>query len=149
MNTLSKTVTGQFFSSATEFHTLETHWRSLINSASKSQLTAAHYLLYQALRGKDWRKAFTPITNQRKLANGAFCGWGLWAALDAIHYQPTEVLLAPFGDKVTPAMLQAVRQLLPYSRKLFSYGPEGFAKGDFPCAAYLLPEATLAIAQKG
>ena len=46
-----------------------------MNSDRKRDLAAEHHLLYLALLGKDWRAGFTPITNQRKLDNGAFHGW--------------------------------------------------------------------------
>jgi hypothetical protein len=41
----------------------------LINSDRKHELTATQYLLYLAAYGKDWRRAFTLVTNRRQLDN--------------------------------------------------------------------------------
>ena len=48
-------------------------------------LHPAHYLLYLALLGKDWRRAFTPITNTTRLANGGLHDWGFFRALNRLH----------------------------------------------------------------
>jgi hypothetical protein len=107
-----------------------------MNSDRKHTLTAAHHLLYLALLGKDWRKAFTPPTNARKLANGAFYDWALLRALGTLHSQAHEVeLLAPFEGLVTPTMLQTLRRLVG-KPNLFAYTPTGFAPDHFPFDAY-------------
>jgi len=85
MNTLSRAITARFFPNPDSYNALRKHWSSLINSERKHELTAAHHLLYIAMIGKDWRKAFTPPTNQRKLDNGAFLGWGMLRALATIQ----------------------------------------------------------------
>lgn len=71
MNTLSKARTGSLpgVASSTD---LRAHWRALLQSPRRHTLTATHHLIYQALLGRDWRRGFTPPTNTRKLANGAF-----------------------------------------------------------------------------
>ena len=122
MNTLSRAITAQFFANPADYQSLKAHWRHLLTSDRKSSLTAAHHLLYLALIGKDWRPAFTPITNSRKLANGSFFGWGLFQALQAINSQVAEKdLLAPFEGLITLQMLELVRKTIngfsPYSYK--------------------------------
>jgi hypothetical protein len=90
--------------------------------------------------GRDWRKGFTPITNQRKLANGAFVGWALFRALATVHYKfkPNEQsLLAPFDGLVTEAMLQFVRNTIPFVSP-YAHRPDDFASGRFPFEAYRL-----------
>lgn len=139
MNTLSKNITSEFFSSAEDFYKLQKHWGNLVNSERKNELKAAHYLLYAVLRGKDWRKAFTPLSNQRKLANGAFYNWGLLRALYQLHHEPAAILLEPLAEVVTPAMLDSVRQKVPFARTLFKYEPTDYKPGDFPLEAYQLP----------
>src|SRR5205085_345139 len=115
---------------------LRRHWSGLVNSERKHTLTAAHHLLYLALRGKDWRRAFAPISNPRKLANGALYDWGLVHALDGLHSQVAEeALLAPFAGLVTPAMLQQVRAWVP-RLWVWHYPPESYAPGVFPFDAY-------------
>jgi hypothetical protein len=72
MNTLSRAITARFFPQPDSYNALRKKWSDLINSERRHELTSAHHLLYLALIGKDWRKAFTTISNQRKLDNGAF-----------------------------------------------------------------------------
>ena len=123
MNTLSREITRSFFERAGGCEALETRWRALVHTGARRQLGPEHYLLYQALRGKDWRKAFTPVTNARKLANGGFYAWALHRALRAIHSPRQQAnLLAPFGELVDAAALERVRALLPTSAAEFERG---------------------------
>jgi hypothetical protein len=45
-------------------------WSRVVNSKAKYSLNVVHFALYAALRGSDWKKGLTPITNIKKLANG-------------------------------------------------------------------------------
>ncbi len=138
MNTLPRAVTAQIFPTPDSYNALQCHWSSLNRSERRHDLSAAHYLLYQALRGKDWRKAFTCPSNPRKLANGAFAGWVLFCSLNMLHSRfSEEALLAPFDGLVTLAMLETVRRLLPAIRTSYPLRPEQFAGGAFPFDAYL------------
>ena len=141
MNTLSRAITAQFFTAPESYKALQTHWSNLMRSEGKRELTAVHHLLYLALRGKDWRKAFTPITNPRKLDNGAFFGWGLFNALRSLHYGRQEDLLAPFEGLVTPEMLQLVRNFVPSNAGNFR--AEEFTRQSFPFEAYQVPQSLL------
>lgn len=137
MNTLSRAATAHVLSDSSRYDALRQHWSTLVNSERRSELTPAHHLLYLALLGKDWRKAFTPVTNPRKLANGAFWGWSLFRAFMQLHSPlHDEQLLAPFGGLVTAEMLGALRACLPHP-KPWDYRPESFAPGSFPFDAYL------------
>ena len=145
MNTLSRAMTAQFYPNLTgndalrQYYALKKHWSALMNSERKHELTTSHHLLYMALLGKDWRKAFTPVTNQKKLANGAFQGWALFRAIMQLHSQfYEEQLLAHFQGIVTPEMLRAVRSYLPAPRP-WDYTPEDFVLGSFPFDAYISP----------
>jgi hypothetical protein len=121
MNTLPRTITAQILSDPNLYQSIRQQWSKLVRSPRKRELTAAHYLLYAALLGKDWRKGFTCITNQRKLDNGAFAAWALFRATEALHLPSSEeALLAPFGDLVTSSMLQTLRELVPVQR-YFNY----------------------------
>jgi hypothetical protein len=150
MNTLSRTITARIFSNPNDYTALQKHWGQLMNSDRRHALSAAHHLLYLALRGKDWRKAFTPITNRRKLQNGGYYGWALFRALISLHSPlAEEELLAPFDDLVTSEMLQLIRNFIPVS-VLHGCRPEQFATGTFPFEAYLLAETLPATtAEKG
>jgi hypothetical protein len=143
MNTLSRAITAQIFPHADTYLILRKHWSQLINSEQKHELSAGHHLLYLALLGKDWRKGFTPVTNRRKLENGAFYGWRLFRALRMLHLKfYEEALLAPFEGIVTPEMLAQVRRLIS-NHNLYSYSMEQFKAGSFPFEAYTLPEVVL------
>src|SRR5512139_2672789 len=142
MNTLSRAITSHFFTNPQDYMAFRQHWSALLNSDRKHELTAAHHLLYLALCGKDWRKAFTPASNRRKLENGAYAGWALWRALDQIHWTRDEAaLLAPFDGLITTEMLQQIRALLP-KPNAYAYRPEQFADRRWPFEAYLAIETT-------
>jgi hypothetical protein len=68
MNTLGKTITTKFYKSTTGFQDIEKFWRAQIANGFKP--TAYDMLSYATIRGKNYRKGFTPITNQVKLDNG-------------------------------------------------------------------------------
>jgi hypothetical protein len=145
MNTLSRATTARFYPDSDTYYRLRRHWSELMRSPRCQELSAAHHLLYLALLGKDWRKAFTPITNPRKLANGAFYGWPLFFALWQLKMPVFEAeLLAPFDGLVTPAMLADLRPLLPPQPDPYKLRPADFAPGRFPFEAYQTPEVALA-----
>jgi hypothetical protein len=140
MNTLSRADTAQFFPQPYDYTALQRHWSTLIRSDRKHSLTAAHHLLYLALLGRDWRKAFTPVSNPRKLANGGLWNWGLFRATGQVDRLASgSELLIPFDGLVTPAMLRHVRARLPVELWRFASKPEAFAAGTFPFDAYRLP----------
>jgi hypothetical protein len=141
MNTLPRALTAHFFPDAATYLRLRTHWRALMNSDRKRNLAAEHHLLYLALLGKDWRAGFTPITNQRKLDNGAFHGWRLFRALWLLHNPLDEGrLLAPFEGTVSSDMLDRVRHTLPRPNS-YAYRAADFTTTAFPFDAYILSDA--------
>ena len=70
--TTQQTIQHQFI----HYHLPETRdfieaWKKNYQDATqRAKLTPAHFALYIALKGKNWLKAFTPITSQVKLDNG-------------------------------------------------------------------------------
>ena len=149
MNTLPRAVTAQFFPNTNSYNALRHHWSVLMNSERRHGLSPAHHLLYLALCGKDGRKSFTCVTNQRKLENGAFAGWALFRSLEKLRGRwAEEELLAPFDGLVTPELLQAVRELLP-SLNSYAMRPEEFAHRIFPFDAYHKTETTAITTPKG
>ena len=141
MNTLSRAITAQIFDDSDTYSTIRTHWRTLMQSSRRQELSASHHILYLALMGKDWRKGFTPVTNQRKLANGAFYDWKLFRALTLFHSTlHQDWLLTPFDGIVTVESLQAIRRFIP-KVSAYNYTPTDFAPGQFPFEAYEIPEA--------
>jgi hypothetical protein len=142
MNTLPRAVTAQFFTNRDDFVALRHHWRQLMCSEYRYDLFAAHHLLYLAAIGKDWRAGFTPVTNRRKLANGAYYGWGLFRALALFHSQQhDDWLLTPFDGIISADMLHRIRQLVPKINP-YKYQPDDFTPGNFPFEAYTVPSST-------
>jgi hypothetical protein len=137
MNALSRAITAQFFHDSNSYNALRKHWSDLIHSQRRHELKAAHHLLYLALTGRDWRKGFTPPTNQRKLENGAFEGWIMFRALQAIHLKfKQDELLQPFDGLITPVMLGELRKYLPTANG-YSFKSVDFTNAAFPFDAYL------------
>lgn len=139
MNTLPRAITAQVFADPNTFHSLRRHWSALMRSARRRELHATHHLLYLALVGKDWRRGFAPITNRRKLDNGAFFNWGMFRALSTLHaFSREDELLAPFDGLVTPGMLEKIRQMVP-SQSAYTCQPDQFSAAVFPFDAYNAP----------
>jgi hypothetical protein len=139
MHTLPRATTAQFFANPSAYAALRAHWRVLMTSDRRHTLAAEHHLLYLALIGKDWRTGFTPITNPRKLANGAFVSWSPFRALSALHspwHEPW--LLAPFDGHVTGAMLAQLRPSIPRPN-VYGYQAADFQSGAWPFDAYCQP----------
>src|SRR5437763_5741 len=86
----------------------------LVGRVVDSNSTCSGFGSHLALCGKDWRTAFTPISNPRKLANGAFYNWELFRALAALHNPLHEdETLALFDGLITPDMLRKVSAYMP------------------------------------
>lgn len=115
MDTLPLSVWQKHFKDKDHYTDLRRRWSWLCsNSPDRPSLGPEHYLVYLALRGRDWRRAFTPITNQTKLNNGGLWDWGLWRAAVAVHSKYSqEVLLSVFDGLVTVEMLDQIRSMLP------------------------------------
>ena len=149
MNTLNRAATAHLSGSTDAYHALRAQWSAVVNSERRHALTAAHHLIYLALLGKDWRKAFTPITNRRKLENGAFYGWSLFKALKSLLTAGNDAhLLAPFGGLATPATLETLRKIIPAPNP-YRLTPDQFAAGSFPFEAYDLRDFANAASEEG
>lgn len=143
MNTLSKTDTATFITQE-ERAALEAQWRTIRNTASP-----AHHLLYAALRGKDWRKGFTPPKNQTWLNNGGFYQWALWNALNYfcffLHSEQgnewsraqCDDFLKLFGGTVTVQMYKQVCVRIPAVKHALKAIYAAAFAGEFPFPAYV------------
>ena len=139
MNTLSRASVAHILGEPETYTALRARWSALMDSDRKHDLTAAHHLLYVTLLGKDWRRGFTPPTNQRKLDNGGLVGWAFVRAVRALHDETAEEwLLRPFEGIVTPRTLRRVRAVLPLPNP-YAWSPADFAGGTFPFEAYVEP----------
>lgn len=90
-----------FFADKEEYLALRATWKAL---AQAKTLSASDMAAYALLRGKDLRKAFSPITNPNKLANGQAAGQGLDQAYATVRrasqYWPSAL------PSNTPALLK-------------------------------------------
>lgn len=118
MKTLNRQTTAAFFQGADGYKDLTDRWCAIVRDpALRSQLTCAHYLVYAMLRGKNWQKALTPITNRKKLDNGAAEGWIGRKALNSIVRATGPLpLMLPFKGIVSDTALEALKASLPEYR---------------------------------
>lgn len=115
MKKLNKEITAAFYRDAEGYAALQAHWSCLMRDETRRHsLTAAHFLLYLILRGRNWQHAFAPMTNPRKLENGGFYNWGARRALRALHSEwEEERLLKPFAAFVRSDALCLIREWVP------------------------------------
>lgn len=93
-------------------------------------LTSAHMLLYTILRGKDARVAFTPITKESRLTNGAYINHGMYWAYRELYTitnfaqgERVEEFLAPFNGTLEKEVLIKIVEEMPKITELCSnYG---------------------------
>lgn len=107
MNTLSKQITAALTGGEEGYNTVVRDWKRVV-AEGKIKLRPEHYLLYAILRGKDYRKAFTPVTNKTKLENGCREQQGLFIARQHIH------LSAPKSNPYNELSLGIMRLLEPF-----------------------------------
>ena len=112
MKTLNKEITKDFFGSVDDYAKLQRRWSELMNDRElRKELHCEHHLLYQMLRGKDWRKGLTLVTNVKKLENGAL--WKVRGALGMVKRGDLDALLSPFAGIVTDSAVIRLRERLP------------------------------------
>jgi hypothetical protein len=156
MNTLSRAITSTIFTDRAQYEAVRARWSVLMRERTK--LSPTYHLLYLALMGRDWRAAFTPISNTARLEHGAYGGWGFWHAYSTLrvlvppvrtkyytdlqwestqrrHAEHVESWLVPFEGTVTSEMLGRVIALLPTARR-DDYQPAQFTRESWPFEAY-------------
>ena len=115
MDTLPRETWNGFFESKEHYLKLRARWAQLNTEPGQPRLSSGHYLLMSALRGRDWRRGLTPITNAKKLANGGAPGWRGHLALWEVHAGVNDCpgLRQVFDGLVTKEMHAAVCARLP------------------------------------
>ena len=112
MNFLSKTITSRFFLNEEGYTALVARWREYANDKElRDTLTADVHLAYAVLRGKDYRRSFTPIRNEVKLANGQTPNQALHSALWRVQ-QGHALKHSVFEGLLSPTAAAAVKGLL-------------------------------------
>lgn len=85
MKTLGKQITKQFFNTETGYADLVKFWSQKIQEGYKP--STVEFTAYAILRGKDYTKGFTPITNQVKLDNGQRADYALDLTILTFRYK--------------------------------------------------------------
>lgn len=85
MRTLSKNITSRFFVEEDGYNKLQARWAQAVQSDERHTLEGTHHLAYAILRGKDWTKCFTEVTNERKLRGGMSPTLGRDQAMDRLY----------------------------------------------------------------
>lgn len=117
MDTLPRDTWNSFFESKEHYLKFRARWAQLNDTSDENRplLAAAYYLLTSALRGRDWRRGFAPVTNQTKLAHGAqplrAASQALWDCKSP--YNRRAGFLAVFDGLVTEEMANAACAWLP------------------------------------
>lgn len=114
MKTLGKKITQRFFLVEDGFSLMRKRWSELVNTGHKPSST--ELLLYMILRGRDYRKAFSPVTNETKLFNGQNPNQGLNSAMGRLRHKKTleEMVKTLFDGIVSPEVVtDTVRFLTP------------------------------------
>lgn len=135
MNTLGKQITQQFFHNESGFDLLEHDWRNnWQNEERLEKLQPVHFFLYQTLRGKDWRKAFTAATNENKLANGYHPMHVVRDILRQLRFIVTnkkiedyDWVIEPLGSEITWESVNLLLTYLPKEADLLT-GPSYIVK---------------------
>jgi len=94
-------------------------WKQAVNNPeTKHLLTAEYHTLYAMLRGKDWTKCFTSITNKNKLDNGRTPEDTLISTLRNINgwIKRGKDLTIPFSDTITPEILSNLSLFIPSAK---------------------------------
>jgi hypothetical protein len=73
----------QFFLSKEAYLKFKAAWADL---AQKKKVTSTDILFYNIIRGKKFRRGFTPITKATKLSNGASPDQAFTGALSSLRY---------------------------------------------------------------
>lgn len=147
MDTLSKIDTSAFI-------TPEQRLQLIAGWPTLAVTNATMIMVYAVLRGRDWRRGFTAITNKTKLENGAFDDWALWhviSEIDALNmvtnedFQPESLaylrlkesaFLEQFRGLVTVAMLRGALARLPEFPHPREYAPTKYLREPWPFEAY-------------
>ena len=108
-NTLNKTITSQFYIDPDNgFNEITKFWKEQIAQGYKP--SSYELLSYAILRGKDYRKGFSKVTNQRKLDNGMYEYLGFRKAIGDFYNRK----FAPIFDKfINKDANQILKKILP------------------------------------
>ena len=101
-------MTTKYFETKEQYLAFRQAWKDAINNKTH-HMTAAHFMLYNIIRGKDPQHGFTPFQRHSKMEGmgyinlGAYMTWSELSSLQANKWyaDARERFLAPFGDTFT------------------------------------------------
>ena len=86
--------------------------------ANARKLTAQHMALHAIIMGKPLNRAFSPITNAKKLANGQRPWDGAASALAGLVYRPDATAIATFDTDTLEQARAIARLAMPAIAKM-------------------------------
>lgn len=89
------------FENKEQYLQFRSNFKTWINQEEHEHFGAADFALYAALRGKDWRKCFTPNTDPKKIES-------IWRYLTKTKFQ--YLFLKPYGETITEEMIEKLRE---------------------------------------
>lgn len=110
MQTLGKQITQNFFLNEDGFTQLQERWSEAVQSKDTT-LTSQHHLLYQVLRGKNWQKGFTEITNANKIKAGMSRDCTIRKVFDGLYYKTQPYEHPVFKGLIAPDTRTLVKEL--------------------------------------
>lgn len=138
MQTLGKSITSSFFTSPDGFSELKRIWKE--QHLDKSPDPAVH-ILYLILRGKDYRRACTKLSNKNKLENGGIATWSPRHAIFRILRDQGPCngdkpsLYDPFAGVLRLGIADFVRSLVPKPGSIYNekgnITPEAMELGEY------------------
>lgn len=133
MKTLGKNTTRNFYINEDGYDRIRAIWSGIKDKGHHP--TAAEHLLYMAVIGRDFRKAFTPITNFVKITNGLAPLFGAKKALETVQHWLQCIakdgawwntpFLQAIRDELRPEFAEHLLGLLPANSDVFT---EGYAE---------------------
>jgi hypothetical protein len=107
------------FTTKEEYLNFKTAWSKL---AKEKKITTTMILFYNVVRGKKFKRGFTPVTNQNKLSNGAkpdqAFNEALWTVrrlaqgLNKWVLADREQFISQFGGTVSPELMNTLDQYI-------------------------------------
>lgn len=120
MKTLGKKITKDFFITENSWKDIQKDWARELQAKNSMLENPGVHLLYNALRGKDYRKGFTATSNRKKIVNGQYRDLGLMRAIRSARLESTkEAMMFMFGDNISREGLENLISMLPPEEELF------------------------------
>ena len=88
------------FESKEKYLEFKTNWKKVTNDAEGPKLTLEHFILYQMIRGKNWKTCLAPTSKESTIDSATYT---------AEKCNPKYLSLWPFGDTISESMIIEAR----------------------------------------